>query len=146
MSHSQFHRTRAVLRHAWLNLWDKHMTTGRINQIDIFPLILHSRPEWMVCVCGCRRAPAPHTELQWSMVTIPVIALALQINVQIYFSFPSSQNVCHYNYSNYFDWANYVDTWLVMHRTRVLNASYSVQMLYFTLLRFKPSVRVHTKV
>ena len=35
MSHSQFHRTRAVLRHAWLNLWDKHMTTGRINQIDI---------------------------------------------------------------------------------------------------------------
>ena len=24
---------RLVLRHAWLNLWDKHMTTGRINQI-----------------------------------------------------------------------------------------------------------------
>ena len=23
------------LRHAWLNLWDKHMTTGRINQIAI---------------------------------------------------------------------------------------------------------------
>ena len=22
-----------ILRHAWLNLWDKHMTTGRINQI-----------------------------------------------------------------------------------------------------------------
>ena len=22
-----------VLRHAWLNLWDKHMTTGRINQV-----------------------------------------------------------------------------------------------------------------
>ena len=31
-----------VLRHAWLNLWDKHMTTGRINQVAIatwtFPL------------------------------------------------------------------------------------------------------------
>ena len=24
------------LRHAWLSLWDKHMTTGRINQIDIY--------------------------------------------------------------------------------------------------------------
>ena len=35
MSHSQFHRTRAVLRHAWLNLWDKHMTTGRINQVAV---------------------------------------------------------------------------------------------------------------
>jgi hypothetical protein len=22
-----------MLRHAWLNLWDKHMTTGRINQV-----------------------------------------------------------------------------------------------------------------
>ena len=25
---------RLVLRHAWLNLWDKHMTTGRINQVS----------------------------------------------------------------------------------------------------------------
>ena len=24
---------RLILRHAWLNLWDKHMTTGRINQV-----------------------------------------------------------------------------------------------------------------
>ena len=24
-----------ILRHAWLNLWDKHMTTGRINQVKI---------------------------------------------------------------------------------------------------------------
>ena len=23
-----------ILRHAWLNLWDKHMTTGRINQVS----------------------------------------------------------------------------------------------------------------
>ena len=23
-----------MLRHAWLNLWDKHMTTGRINQVS----------------------------------------------------------------------------------------------------------------
>ena len=33
MSHSRFHLLRLVLRHAWLNLWDKHMTTGRINQV-----------------------------------------------------------------------------------------------------------------
>ena len=34
MSHSQFHSIKQfILRHAWLNLWDKHMTTGRINQV-----------------------------------------------------------------------------------------------------------------
>ncbi len=34
MSHSQFHGTESfILRHAWLSLWDKHMTTGRINQV-----------------------------------------------------------------------------------------------------------------
>ena len=27
-----------ILRHAWLNLWDKHMTTGRINQVTILRL------------------------------------------------------------------------------------------------------------
>ena len=37
MSHSQFHSTSLlILRHAWLNLWDKRMTTGRINQVNIF--------------------------------------------------------------------------------------------------------------
>ena len=36
MSHSQFHRINwFILRHAWLNLWDKHMTTGRINQVTV---------------------------------------------------------------------------------------------------------------
>ncbi len=34
MSRSQFHCIKMfILRHAWLNLWDKHMTTGRINQV-----------------------------------------------------------------------------------------------------------------
>ena len=37
MSHSQFHSVDLfTLRHAWLNLWDKHMTTGRINQVATF--------------------------------------------------------------------------------------------------------------
>ena len=36
MSHSQFHYIKSfILRHAWLNLLDKHMTTGRINQVTI---------------------------------------------------------------------------------------------------------------
>lgn len=35
MSHSQFRRIILILTHAWLNLWDKHMTTGRINQVSL---------------------------------------------------------------------------------------------------------------
>jgi hypothetical protein len=46
MSHSQFHRINwFILRHAWLNLWDKHMTTGRINQVTY--AVLDGG-----CVCG----------------------------------------------------------------------------------------------
>ena len=45
MSHSQFHSTNLfILRHAWLNLWDKHMTTGRINQVTISQLQQWSSP------------------------------------------------------------------------------------------------------
>ena len=33
MSHSQSRCILLILTHAWLSLWDKHMTTGRINQI-----------------------------------------------------------------------------------------------------------------
>ena len=37
MSHPQSHcMISFILRHAWLNLWDKHMTTGRINQVTTF--------------------------------------------------------------------------------------------------------------
>ena len=35
MSHSQFQTSIFTLTHAWLNLWDERMTTGRINQIRI---------------------------------------------------------------------------------------------------------------
>ena len=34
MSHPQFYCKIFTLRHAWLNLQDKHMTTGRINQVN----------------------------------------------------------------------------------------------------------------
>ena len=54
MSHSQFHSTDLfILRHAWLNLWDKHMTTGRINQVsyrDCDKLLHKSRTPTKVCV------------------------------------------------------------------------------------------------
>ena len=53
MSHLQFHSTNVfILRHAWLNLWDKHMTTGRINQVTVVTFKPNSdiaslcRPEW----------------------------------------------------------------------------------------------------
>jgi hypothetical protein len=36
MSRSQFHSINSlILTHAWLNLWDERMTTGRINQVTI---------------------------------------------------------------------------------------------------------------
>ena len=36
MSCTQFYSIKLfILRHAWLNLWDKHMTTGRINQVTL---------------------------------------------------------------------------------------------------------------
>ena len=44
MSHSQFHSTDLfILRHAWLNLWDKHMTTGRINQVSYKKLVVSEK-------------------------------------------------------------------------------------------------------
>ena len=52
MSHSQFHCIMLILRHAWLNLWDKHMTTGRINQIT--PSALRSRVREYT---DCMRSP-----------------------------------------------------------------------------------------
>ena len=42
-------RTRLVLGHAWLNLWDKHMTTGRINQVTI---LLAALPSQYSLTCG----------------------------------------------------------------------------------------------
>ena len=44
MSHSQFHKYKLlILRHAWLSPLDKHMTTGRINQVSI--LLSHGSSE-----------------------------------------------------------------------------------------------------
>ena len=47
MSHPQFHSTKLlILRHAWLNLWDKHMTTGRINQVTTNSRLTLNESKW----------------------------------------------------------------------------------------------------
>ena len=44
MSCTQFHSIKLfILRHAWLNLWDKHMTTGRINQVSLLDIEKRSK-------------------------------------------------------------------------------------------------------
>ena len=72
MSHSQFHSTNLfILRHAWLNLWDKHMTTGRINQVTIsvcnrrltLPRKKEQTPHYSTSTGILRRFP------QWAFVT-----------------------------------------------------------------------------
>ena len=45
MSHSQFRCIILILRHAWLSLWDKHMATGRINQITIVKRPSRGKPQ-----------------------------------------------------------------------------------------------------
>ena len=52
MSHSQFHRMKFILRHAWLNLWDKHMTTGRINQVPTHHRPTHAKELEGTTVCA----------------------------------------------------------------------------------------------
>ena len=47
MSHSQFRSRILILRHAWLNLWDKHMTTGRINQVITKPTQPSNEESWV---------------------------------------------------------------------------------------------------
>ena len=49
MSRSQFHSKELfLLRHAWLNLLDERMTTGRINQVDCKPNLKPAKAEeWL---------------------------------------------------------------------------------------------------
>ena len=76
MSRSQFQSKRFILRHAWLNLWDERMTTGRINQVAIMDSVQLSpdqirsntradghrtQPEWLWC------------SLTWKIVTRQLI-------------------------------------------------------------------------
>jgi hypothetical protein len=59
MSCTQFHCIKMfILRHAWLNLWNKHMTTGRINQVTFVWL------QWSWCW-----GQLPATITQWELCT-----------------------------------------------------------------------------
>ena len=50
MSRSQFHSINLfILTHAWLNLWDERMTTGRINQVTIRSLTRNCRLATNAC-------------------------------------------------------------------------------------------------
>ena len=50
MSHSQFHSIELfILTHAWLNLWDKRMTTGRINQVTRYLKYSFIKPKRFRC-------------------------------------------------------------------------------------------------
>ena len=56
---------RLVLGHAWLNLWDKHMTTGRINQVTCrHDEWLHHCAEQTEKGC-CKPAPTPSPGDTW---------------------------------------------------------------------------------
>ena len=69
-----------ILRHAWLNLWDKHMTAGRINQVCSQPKTisacsqLHTssiwkRRLWLACVCNYVTIGNIATHVGYSMST-----------------------------------------------------------------------------
>ena len=73
MSHSQFHSIKSfILRHAWLNLWDKHMTTGRINQVT-------TKSE--VCLAPSSWANESWAHHSFSKKRLSVIAAAYHTNI-----------------------------------------------------------------
>ena len=60
MSRSQFYSIKLfILRHAWLNLWDKHMTTGRINQVTLLSTTKNLLRPW-----GTKQTPCCSTHMQ----------------------------------------------------------------------------------
>jgi hypothetical protein len=80
MSHSQFHSTKLfILRHAWLNLWDKHMTTGRINQVTTFPSLHPKGCNCLILVAKpCSQSGVHHLKVERSECD-PVKLSALQL-------------------------------------------------------------------
>ena len=71
MSHSQFRSIKQfILRHAWLNLWDKHMTTGRINQVfDVCDLEMFEDHATRQQVTGWGIGMSPRAEVIWQQWT-----------------------------------------------------------------------------
>lgn len=82
MSHSQFHKYKLlILRHAWLSPSDKHMTTGRINQVSIllvFSRSLRYKIQPMLH-CKCCNPRKETTVVVSQMLRIPQLACASQL-------------------------------------------------------------------
>ena len=72
MSRSQFQSKRFILRHAWLNLWDERMTTGRINQVAIFPRAFQTTlKQWSKIVPRIDKWAASNSSRHdWSKLTL----------------------------------------------------------------------------
>ena len=68
MSRSQFQSRIFILRHAWLNLWDERMTTGRINQVAIFPRICFQL--WKLSTRSITYFVANDSVRDWSKLTL----------------------------------------------------------------------------
>jgi hypothetical protein len=69
-----------ILRHAWLNLWDKHMTTGRINQVTILTAVASRRPRYPVCTgqsCTLKGGARTPTIRTWSKATQDLLVIRL---------------------------------------------------------------------
>ena len=90
MSHSQFHSTKLfILRHAWLNLWDKRMTTGRINQVYIhsffFPRIQKDTctskkaMQTEICIAFIQEIFEMHSNTNKCLSTLSLLFKSLQI-------------------------------------------------------------------
>ena len=67
MSHSQIRSQILILRHAWLNPWDEHITTGRINQVTYFyvPVCCAYECDHVGSKYTCDRGTSKNTEPSW---------------------------------------------------------------------------------
>ena len=66
MSCTQFHSIKLfILRHAWLNLWDKHMTTGRINQVTFHRSVLSKTLRKRIEKRTTKKVCSPKTSTIW---------------------------------------------------------------------------------
>ena len=92
MSRSQFQSKRFILRHAWLNLWDERMTTGRINQVAI----LKGFPPTITMKCDRKRKYMSFILLNftYSITRIYCITNAAQSIHQIHLTY-NRQQTCN---------------------------------------------------
>ena len=129
MSHPQFHCISSlILRHAWLNLWNKHITTGRINQITIVRSCSHClRNSWhRAKVHRSKRHAAPRetrppttildAQSRGSFLYVEIVPIAI-------FSFPTADE----SFNQRLGIAEFGASW-VNRLASVFNAEYESRM------------------